>query len=240
MNRASAAAAALILLTGAGASARPQMRLSANPSAVVAAEMAFNRLAQDKGQWTAFRETAAKDAVMFVPDMVNARTWLKGRKDPAASVKWSPAKIFVSCDGDIGASTGGWQRPDGSVGYFTTIWRRDKKGEWNWVLDHGDTLASPRPESDIIEAKVATCPQRRRGEGGPPPMGPPGERRGAREENGDVVVAAMLPGTGQSPDGTLQWVSEVHADKSRRVKVTMLVKDERQVVIDDNVAAPAS
>ena len=39
----------------------------ANPSAVISAEIAFNRLAQEKGQWTSFRQTAANDAVMFVP-----------------------------------------------------------------------------------------------------------------------------------------------------------------------------
>ena len=227
----------LTLIAGA-ASAQPQMRLSANPSAIVAAEIAFNRLAQEKGQWTAFRETAAKDAVMFVPDMVNAQKWLKGRKDPPASVKWQPAKIFVSCDGEVGASTGAWQRPDGSVGYFTTIWQRDKKGRWNWLLDHGDTLATPRAEQEMIEAKVATCPPRRRGGGGPPMGRPEGGR--PKPDTPDIVVQAMPAGTGQSPDGTLQWVSEVRADKSRRVKVTMLVKDERQVVIDDQVGAPAS
>lgn len=234
MIRGAIALAGLSLLASAAAT-RPAMRLSPNPSAVVAAEIAFNRLAQEKGQWTAFRETAAKDAVMFVPEMVNARDWLKGRADPAGSVKWQPGKVFVSCDGDLAASTGAWQRPDGSVGYFTTIWRRDKKARWNWVLDHGDVLATARPASEMIEAKVASCPPRRRGEGGPP-----GEPRAARNEGGDVVVEAVVPGTGQSPDGTLQWVSEVRADKSRRVKVTMMVKDERQVVIDDQVAAPAS
>src|SRR3546814_5917844 len=64
--------------------------LAANPSAFIAAELAFARLAQDKGQWTAFRETAAADAVMFMPQRVLARDWLKGRADPAQAVTWQP------------------------------------------------------------------------------------------------------------------------------------------------------
>ena len=40
----------------------------ANPSAVVAAELRFARLAQEKGQWTAFRETAAEDAAKKAMD----------------------------------------------------------------------------------------------------------------------------------------------------------------------------
>src|SRR3546814_4565755 len=47
--------------------------LAANPSAFIAAELAFARLARDKWQWTAFRETAADDAVMFMPQRVLAR-----------------------------------------------------------------------------------------------------------------------------------------------------------------------
>ncbi|HMO67083.1 MAG TPA: hypothetical protein PKE25_00180, partial [Novosphingobium sp.] len=47
----------------------------ANPSAVIAAEIAFARMAQEKGQWTAFRTHAAKDGVMFVPQMVLAQDW---------------------------------------------------------------------------------------------------------------------------------------------------------------------
>jgi hypothetical protein len=83
--------------------------LGPNPSAFIAAEIGFARLAQDKGQWTAFRETAAPEAVMFVPQRVKARDWLKLQKDPAEAVKWQPHAVYVSCDGNAGATTGAWQ-----------------------------------------------------------------------------------------------------------------------------------
>ena len=123
----------VLLALGAAAlvAARPPMRYQPDPSSVIAAEIAFNRLAQEEGQWTAFRETAADDAVMFVPDQVLAKDWLKKQADPPASVSWSPSIVYVSCDGRLAASTGNWKRPDGSVGYFTTLWRRDKKGRLN-------------------------------------------------------------------------------------------------------------
>src|SRR3546814_9974454 len=92
--------------------------LAANPSAFIAAELAFARLAQDKGQWTAFRETAAADAVMFMPQRVLARDWLKGRADPAQAVTWQPHAVTISCDGNAGATTGAWQRGP-AFGYFT-------------------------------------------------------------------------------------------------------------------------
>ncbi|EQB13631.1 YybH family protein [Sphingobium lactosutens] len=207
----------VLLAIGATAlvAARPPMRYQPDPSSVIAAEIAFNRLAQDEGQWTAFRETAADDAVMFVPDKVLAKDWLKKQADPPASVSWSPSTVYVSCDGRLAASTGNWKRPDGSVGYFTTIWRRDKKGRWQWILDHGDTLASPRPASDILSGKVATCKRPAR------PDGPP-----------------AADGKDAPPvDDSLLWTAEVAPDKSRRVTVRMWTGAAYETVIDDSVEA---
>src|SRR3546814_11384170 len=72
--------------------------LAANPSAFIAAEIRFAQLAQAEGQWTAFRETAHPDAVMFVPERAKAQDWLKSQKDPAEAVKWQPHAVYVSRD----------------------------------------------------------------------------------------------------------------------------------------------
>ncbi|BBD98673.1 hypothetical protein SAMIE_1021740 [Sphingobium amiense] len=206
-------AAILALAAGALIGAKPPMRYQPDPSSVIAAEIAFNRLAQEKGQWTAFRATAADDAVMFVPQRVLAKDWLKKQADPPKSVTWSPAIVYVSCDGNLAASTGNWTRPDGSAGYFTTIWRRDKKGAWKWVLDHGDTLAEPRPAPDALTGKVATCRR------GPRPDGPPSKD-------------APPP-----PDESLLWSADVEPGNARRVTVRMWTGQEYETVIDDRVKA---
>lgn len=219
---------AILIALGAAAliAARPPMRVQPNPSAVIAAEIAFNRLAREKGQWTAFRETAAKDAVMFVPERVIAQDWLKGRADPARSVEWAPHRVYVSCDGRLAASTGGWTRPDGSVGYFTTLWRLDKKGRWEWILDHGDTLSAAREAPEFLVGKVATC--RRGGPGGTGggDIGPPRDRGGK-----DDKVAPP-------PDDSLLWTAEVAPDRSRHIVVRMWAGQDYETVIDDQVAAP--
>ena len=164
-------------------------RLSANPSAAIAAEFAFARLAQDKGQWTAFRATAAEDAVMFAPQMVRAKDWLKGRADPPVAVRWQPHRVWSSCDGSLAITQGAWQRP-GSVGYFTTVWQRQRDGGYKWVFDHGDTLAEAQAAPEMIAAKVADCPPRR-------PRKPPVAR----------VPKPFDPAAreGRSDDGTLVW-----------------------------------
>ena len=90
--------------------------------------IAFARDAQRIGQWTAFRKYADRDAVMFTPQAVWARDYLKGRKDPPKSIRWRPAHSFVSCDGRTAVNTGPWFKVDGTIGgYFTTVWQRDSR-----------------------------------------------------------------------------------------------------------------
>ena len=209
-----------LMLAGCGGSPddfrnRP---LAANPSAFIAAEIGFARLAQEEGQWTAFRETAHPDAVMFVPERVKARDWLKAQKDPAEAVKWQPHAVYVSCDGNSGVTTGAWQKGPAN-GFFTTVWTRDKKGRLSWVLDHGDALAAPREAPEFIASKRAVCGSR------------PAAPIEAGGEGEDRVV-------GLSGDQTLSWTSTVRADKSRRVTIRLWDGKEMATVIDDQVAAP--
>lgn len=207
---------------------------SANPSAIIAADIAFNRLAQEKGQWTAFRDTAAKQATMFVPDAVDAQTWLKGRADPSEWIKWQSHKAFMSCDGKTGVTTGAWQGQDGKTGYFTTVWfwvekgRLDPRlpansmgeGEWKWVLDHADPLDTPRPTPEIIETKVASCKGRANA-----PINAPDE---------GVQMKTMF-----SRDQTLNWEWQMRPDKSRTVTVRLWNGTDFDDVLTDRVAKPA-
>lgn len=198
---------------------------TANPSALVAAEIAFNRLAQEKGQWTAFRETADEAAVMFVPEPVMARDWLKGRDNPPASVQWQPHQVWMSCDGSLGVTKGAWQRPDGSVGYFTTVWRLQKKGEYKWVMDQGDTLPAPLQAPEMLTASVAECPPRR--------AGPPPGKRDAPERR-----VAGAEGGGTSGDGTLSWSYRAAPDGSRAIAVSLRKDGAMAQVLSLSVAAP--
>ncbi|MGE4321716.1 MAG: hypothetical protein AB7E60_01650 [Sphingobium sp.] len=217
---------ALILFALVGA--RPPVRYQPNPSAVIAAEMAASRLAQEKGQWTALRETAAKDAVLFVPQKVTAPPWLKARANPSRPAAWSPSVVYASCDGRLAASTGNWTRPDGAAGYFTTIWRRDDKGAWKWVMRHGDALAVPRDAPDHLTGKVATCKRRADAEGAAEPAS---GAKGVGKKRGRAPAPA---------DDSLLWSADVMPDGSRRITVRMWTGAAYDVVIDDRVAAPAS
>lgn len=202
----------------------------ANPSAIVKAELSFARLAQEEGQWTAFRETAADEAIMFTPDLVNAQQWLKGKADPAQAVTWQPHKIYMSCDGSIGVSTGAWQSANGTTGHFTTIWHQDDFGSrrpskdvnWKWIFDDGVPLTTALAEPDYVETEVASCKAK--------------------------LAAAVSPTgltdkgkSGASADGSLIWSAAFTADGSRIVSVDLAEEDGSfRRVHEYRVAAPSS
>ena len=176
----------------------------ADPGKVIATELAFARAAQEKGQWTAFAEFAADDAVMFVPEPINAKEWLRRQTNPAQTVRWQPHEVWSSCDGTLAVTRGAWQRPDGSTGYFTTVWERQRNSEYRWVMDQGDALAQPLPEREMIEARVADCRLES-------PQTP------ATDFTDDPSEKIN---SGHSRDGTLWWRVVTKADGSRRVTAT--------------------
>jgi hypothetical protein len=197
--------------------------LRADPSRVVAAELAFARAAQEKGQWTAFAEFATDDAVMFVPEAVTAQAWLKGRANPPQAVRWQPYQVWSSCDGSLAVTKGAWQRPDGSVGYFTTVWERQGKGEYRWVLDQGDVLEQPLATSEMIEARTAECPNPMQYDAvivDPPRCGPQG-----------------CSGSGRSGDDTLEFRYDTRPNGARSLRVSMLTGGKMEQVLLSEVAA---
>ena len=224
----------------------------ANSSAVIAAEIAFNQLAQQKGQWTAFLETSTAEAEMFTPQRVNAHAWLKDRPNPPKSVAWQPHAVWSSCDGTYALTRGGWQRPDGTFGYFTTLWQRQpKKGDYKWLIDQGRATAAQVAAPDMITGLVADCRAP-----APRPAGtstpPPGKRK--KPKVPDVAPSpslnAAIPGTqpiaialegdrkdGRSRDGTLDWSSVVAPDGARTFVVRIWKDGEMREVLRSVVDA---
>jgi hypothetical protein len=229
-------ALALVLLA-APAAAQDRRELPgrnsyANPSAVIAAELAFAQAAQEKGQWTAFAEAAAPDAVMFVPQMVYAQGWLKGRANPPVTVKWQPHKVWASCDGSLMASFGAWQGPKGT-GWFTTLWQRQPKGDYKWVLDHGDDLKEPLAAPEMLSGLTADCPPRRER-----PLGE-ADRKPGKPPKPAKQLPPLDPAhrSGKSMDGSLSWDVTVAPDSSRHLVVTWRKGGKDEVLLDQKVSA---
>lgn len=214
---ASLAIALAACASGQGGFRGERLRPAANPSAVIAAELAFARLAQEKGQWAAFRATAANGAEMFVPQRVKAADWLKARAEPAVAVKWQPHAVWSSCDGSFAVTRGGWDSPNAS-GSFATIWQREKNGGYKWLSDMSLTADGPAAAPEMIVARVAECKVR--------PAAPP------------VLVATDTDWqTGGSRDGTLQWGTGVTALGGRTIKVSLWNGTVFEPVLEHTVPA---
>jgi hypothetical protein len=165
---------------------------------------------------------------MFNPQAVWAREFLKGRKNPPASVKWSPAESYVSCDGRTAINSGPWTTPNGKAhGYFTTVWMR-KKGAWKWVYDGGDTLKTPMPERVKPTVRQASC------------SGGKAVRKLASHAVSAAQIAGKAPGdagTGRSADRTLTYQWKVNPKGARHFQAQIWTGKQYQTVFEQQTDA---
>jgi hypothetical protein len=128
----------------------------ADPSAVIAADLALGRIGGEKGQWETLRKTAAPGAVLFAPRAVDAAAWLKRQAEPAVSTRWQAQTVWMSCDGGYAVSRGAWTRGSAS-GEYLAVWERQKKGEWKWLVREEAPAADLGEAPEMISGHVAEC-----------------------------------------------------------------------------------
>jgi hypothetical protein len=210
-----------LLLATAPVAAKPAMT-------AVDAEHAFARDAKRIGQWSAFRKWADRDAVMFTPQAVWARTFLKPLKDPPNAISWRPARSYVSCDGRTAVNTGPWFKQDGAQGgYFTTVWQRTPRG-WRWVYDGGGPASGPAPAAKP-QIHRASCRSKAPGAPiiPPPPLSPK-----------KAQTTPVDNGRGQSADKTLGWDWKVEKSGARKFRVYQWNGKSYAQVLTNDVPAP--
>jgi hypothetical protein len=203
---------------------------SASVTTAVDAELAFAKDAKRIGQWSAFRKWVDTDAVMFTPQAVWAKTFLKPLKDPPNAISWRPVQSYVSCDGRTAVNTGPWFKQDHTVGgYFTTVWQRTRAG-WRWVYDGGGPVA---PNTSVKQGKpavrIASC--RTKAPGAPVTAPPPLTSNEARTTPEDT-------GRGQSADMTLGWEWKVAQNGSRTLRVYQWNGRRYSTALSNDVPAP--
>lgn len=219
-------AAAAALLAGLAACTgmprdRADLPLAAEPSKVIATELAFARAAREDGTWTAFREYATRDALMPNPGFVRVQDALRGQADPAEPIVWAPDQVWSSCDGSFAVSTGGASYPSGRRGRFATVWQKQANGEYRWVLDQGFPADADGVATDMIGAAVAECPD------------------GPRPRWLDVRRSESW-GTSRSNDGTLSWETRLSADCGRTFTVRTRQGGEMREVFRREAPPPSA
>ncbi|MEO8650344.1 MAG: hypothetical protein ABI539_14360 [Acidobacteriota bacterium] len=117
---------------------------------LVDTEKAFAATAADKGTKTAFLEYSSADALLFLPEKINSRSYWTSRDDSKGLLSWAPNYADLSANGLIGYTTGNWEFRPGSkdaeptgFGQFVTIWQRQPDGKYRFVVDIGVGHAKP-------------------------------------------------------------------------------------------------
>lgn len=118
---------------------------------IVDTEHAFAKFAEENGTKAAFLAFSANDALLFLPDKVNAKEHWNSRGPSAGLLSWAPNYADVSANGILGYTTGNWEyRPKGKgdepngFGEFITVWLRQPDGKYKFVIDIG--VGHKKPE----------------------------------------------------------------------------------------------
>jgi hypothetical protein len=202
---------------------RPELKLSANPSALVAQEIALAQETEAKGRTAALLGVINAQTTFFVPEPVQAAAWLK-TNTTLPTIKWDPQKVIISCDGKTGVTTGAWRQDDGTPGYVTNMWQRFEKsdgtGKWFLLLTHSGKLDAPRKAPEFVITQTASC----KGQA-PASLSVPAE---------GVKLQQML-----SRDQSLSVTWQYRPDRSRQIKVAIWDGEKMMPVLTDEVSAPA-
>jgi ketosteroid isomerase-like protein len=124
---------------------------------LAATERSFAALAAEKGTKQAFLENASSDAVLFIPDRINAKEYWNARGESKGLLSWDPNYADVSSNGLLGYTTGNWEyRSAGkggtpeAFGNFITIWQRQPDGKYKFVVDIGVSHDKPAAYSTAL------------------------------------------------------------------------------------------
>jgi hypothetical protein len=113
-----------------------------SPAEVANAELAFAKLAAEKGISAAFLATFAEGSRILNPEPTDARAHYAAEKDPGL-LSWRPAWVGVASSGDLATSTGPWEyrvkagQPPLAQGHFLSLWAKQADGTWKVVFDCG-------------------------------------------------------------------------------------------------------
>lgn len=144
---------AFALAFAAGALIAAPALAGPNEDAMIAADKAFNDLAQKEGVAKAFAAYAAPDARMFrgeetpVSGPAAIEALMAEQYAAGGTLTWAPSEAVSSNDGTLGFTHGRWTYTtpaleDGSTksltGSYVSVWRKQPDGGYKFAVDIGN------------------------------------------------------------------------------------------------------
>jgi len=120
--------------------------VGATAAQVRAADIAFEKRAQQVSVAQAFRETMDEtDGLQFgsgAPARGAAAIYqAMGGDGSKGKLEWTPVDAWGSRSGDLGVTTGTWTASGAGpvvTGRYVTVWRRNAAGVWKGLIDIGN------------------------------------------------------------------------------------------------------
>ncbi|MBK5273118.1 MAG: nuclear transport factor 2 family protein [Bacteroidia bacterium] len=123
---------------------------------LIQAEKNFAAFSVTNSTKEAFLKFLDSSGIVFVNGKVvnGIETWSKREKRPGI-LNWCPQHVEIAASGDLGYTTGPWTFQPKTIhdsiiarGQYTTVWHKDGKGEWKFLVDIGtDDNPAPGDES---------------------------------------------------------------------------------------------
>ena len=114
------------------------------------AERAFAKTMADRDH-AAFVRHLADDTIFIGRRALRgkaevAAAWKGFFEGPRAPFSWEPERVEVNDAGTLGISTGPVRDANGKpTGTYSSIWRREKDGQWRIIFDNGCNCVPPPP-----------------------------------------------------------------------------------------------
>ena len=111
-------------------------------------DRAFSAMSKSKGLRNAFINFIDNDAVLLRPNSLpleggQAMDLIISSNDSVSILTWEPKNASISQSGDLGYTYGVYSRKPGDedtvyYGTYVTIWKKQPKGNWKFVLQSGN------------------------------------------------------------------------------------------------------
>lgn len=112
------------------------------------ADRAFSKMSEEKGMKAAFIEYLDSNGVLLRPNRLpiagaDAVDFLIQQNDSDYTLTWEPRNGAIAKSGELGYTYGIFAlRPSVKdtviYGTYVSIWKKEKNGEWKYVLDSGN------------------------------------------------------------------------------------------------------
>ena len=135
---------------------------------LVATEKSFAATSKEQNTKIAFISFLDSNCIGYRNgEEVNLFEEYSKRKEDSSKLTWAPEFAVISSSGDLGATTGPWEYRQSSLkdtpvahGHFTTIWKKNDKGEWKAVFDMGIGYAQKQNNNNQVTEVILTKPVR--------------------------------------------------------------------------------